>query len=85
MHSEKHRLKGEGKNTYATDVMVAEEVMEVLHCSKRTLYRYRSNGTLPSIRPTGGRLFFHRSDVEQLLQGGGHFSSQTPTNNKKVA
>ena len=85
MSTVQHRLMREENDTYATDVMVAEEVMEILHCSKRTLYRYRKNGTLPSIRPTGGRLFFYRGDIEMLLQGGGQHSSQTPTTSKKVA
>lgn len=85
MSTVQHRLMREENYTYATDVIVTEDVMEILHCSKRTLYRHRKNGTLRSIRPTGGRLFFFRSDVERLLHGGGQHSSQTPTTNQKVA
>ena len=83
--SEKQRLIGEGKNTDATDVMVTEEVCALLRISKRTLYRYVNNGTLKSIRPTGGRRYFHVNDINDLLRGSFNVSSKISTSSKRVA
>ena len=60
----------EVNDTLVTDWIFSEDVMKILGISKRTLYRYVSEGILPCYKPTGGRLFFKRTDVENLISGG---------------
>lgn len=60
----------EENDTLVTDWIFSEDVMKILGISKRTLYRYVREGILPCYKPTGGRLFFKRSDVENLISGG---------------
>lgn len=59
----------EVNDTLVTDWIFSEDVQKILGISKRTLYRYVSEGILPSYKPTGGRLFFKRTDVENLISG----------------
>ena len=60
----------EENDTLVTDWIFSEDVQKILGISKRTLYRYVSEDILPSYKPTGGRLFFKHSDVENLINGG---------------
>lgn len=47
----------------------AQEVMDILRCSPRTLQTLRDNGTLRYAKPTGGSKFFYRrSDVMALFE-----------------
>lgn len=69
-HSTTSTLMREVNDTLVTDWIFSEDVQKILGISKRTLYRYVSEGILPCYKPTGGRLFFKRSDVENLISGG---------------
>lgn len=53
----------------------AQEVMQSLHISKRTLQSLRDNGTLPYSR-INGKFYYKLSDIEQLLNSNySHFKS----------
>jgi len=60
-------LMREENDTLVTDWITTEEVIKILGISKRTLYRYVSQGYLPSYKPTGRRLYFRRVDVDNLI------------------
>ena len=60
---EQERLKA------ATDVMIDEAVMiERLHKSRATLWRWNANGYLPCYK-LGGKNQYKQSDVERLEKG----------------
>lgn len=44
-----------------------QDVMQVLHISKRTLQSLRDNGTLPYSR-LNGKFYYKLSDIESLLE-----------------
>jgi hypothetical protein len=44
-----------------------QDVLQILHISKRTLQTFRDNGTLPYSK-IKGKFYYKVSDVEQLLQ-----------------
>ncbi|WP_431134770.1 helix-turn-helix domain-containing protein [Psychroserpens mesophilus] len=44
-----------------------QDVLQMLHISKRTLQTLRANGTLPYSR-IKGKFYYKVSDIEQLLQ-----------------
>ena len=43
-----------------------QDVMQMLHISKRTLQTLRSNGTLPFSR-INGKIYYRRQDIKKLL------------------
>ena len=63
-------LMREENDTLVTDWIFSEDVQKILGISQRTLYRYVSEDILPCSKPTGGRLFFKRTDVENLISSG---------------
>jgi len=63
-------LMREENDTLVTDWIFSEDVQKILGISTRTLYRYKKEGILPYSKPTGGRLYFKRTDVENLISGG---------------
>ncbi|MCX7547765.1 helix-turn-helix domain-containing protein [Xanthomarina sp. F1114] len=44
-----------------------QDVLQLLHISKRTLQTFRSNGTLPYSK-VQGKFYYKVSDIEELLQ-----------------
>jgi hypothetical protein len=49
--------------------LTKEEVMRMLDCSERTLFKLRDDDRLPYSNPTGGSKFLYlRADVEALLK-----------------
>lgn len=45
------------------------EVAEMLSVAKRSVARWAAEGKLPRpIRPTGGKCYFRREDIERLLR-----------------
>lgn len=44
-----------------------QDVLQMLHISKRTLQTFRTNGTLPFSK-IQGKFYYKVSDIEQLLQ-----------------
>jgi excisionase family DNA binding protein len=45
------------------------DVCRALGISKRTLQTWRNNGKIP-FSMLGGKVYFHRSDINELLKGG---------------
>ena len=50
-------------DTMENELMTVEDVCALLKISKSQLYKLTSNFRIPFSRPTGGRLYFRRSDV----------------------
>jgi hypothetical protein len=44
-----------------------QDVMQMLHISKRTLQTFRSNGTLPYSK-VSGKFYYKVSDIEELFK-----------------
>jgi hypothetical protein len=55
----KPRLNGE-------ILLTGEEVMEMLHLSKRSLQSYRDTGIIPFIQ-IGGKILYRETDILKLL------------------
>jgi excisionase family DNA binding protein len=51
----------------ATPLLKVKEVCALLSVSRLTLYQWMHSGRLPSVK-VGGRRFFHREQVQSLLQ-----------------
>lgn len=45
----------------------AQDVMQILHISPRTLSRYRKKGTLPFSK-IEGKIFYSKTDIETLIK-----------------
>ena len=62
----------EAQKSYASiesEWIDGKETMRILRCSERTLQTLRDNGSLFYSRPFGGtKFFYHRKDVESLLE-----------------
>lgn len=54
----------------------AQDVMQTMHISKRTLQSLRDNGTLPYSR-INGKFYYKVADVENLLES--NYSQSKPT------
>lgn len=54
------------KPTPLEDWIDAQDVMQALHISQRTLATLRANGTLPYAK-LGGRCLYRKSDLERVL------------------
>ena len=67
-HSETPTLIREEKNTLVTDCIFVEDIQRILNVSERTVYRWTKEGILPYSKPTGGRLYFSRTDVDNLIR-----------------
>ena len=50
------------------DWVDGQDVMQMLHISRRTLQTLRSNGTLPHTR-IRNKIYYRRRDIERLLAG----------------
>jgi excisionase family DNA binding protein len=64
---------GERGHLAEGDLLTAAQVLKILPVGKATLYALAASGELPSFRVTalgsrGGRVLFHRSDVEAFVQ-----------------
>ena len=59
-------MEGENKTTPLEDWLDAQDVMQALHISPRTLATLRANGTLPFTK-LGGRCLYRKSDLEKVL------------------
>jgi len=68
MHSETPTLIREVNDTLVTDWIFVEDVQRILNVSERTVYRWTKEGVLPYSKPTGGRLYFSRTDVDNLIR-----------------
>tara|TARA_B110000977_G_C11043293_1_gene479601 strand:+ start:1533 stop:1775 length:243 start_codon:yes stop_codon:yes gene_type:complete len=79
IQSKTSTLIREEKDTLITDWIFSEEVQQILGISRRTLYKYVEQGYLPFSKPTGGRLYFRRSDVFNLI------SSRMSQNGKQMS
>ena len=60
------RAKTDKKPTPLEDWIDAQDVMQALHISQRTLATLRANGTLPYAK-LGGRCLYRKSDLERVL------------------
>ncbi|WP_280647088.1 MULTISPECIES: helix-turn-helix domain-containing protein [unclassified Dysgonomonas] len=49
--------------------MDSADVCRILGISKRTLQTWRNNGKIP-FSMLGGKVYFHQSDIDKLLQEG---------------
>ena len=58
----------EENDTLVTDWIFVEDVMRIFHTSKRTVYRWTKEGVLPYSKPTGGRLYFSKTVVDNLIR-----------------
>lgn len=54
------------EHTALEDWIDNQDVMQMLHISKRTLQTLRSNGTLPFSR-INGKIYYRRQDIKKLL------------------
>ena len=68
MHSETPTLIREENDTLVTDWIFVEDIQRILNVSERTVYRWTKEGVLPYSKPTGGRLYFSRTDVDNLIR-----------------
>ncbi len=50
------------------ELLNTQEVLNILGVTRRTLHSYRINGIIPFIK-VGGKIFFKRSDLGELLNG----------------
>ncbi len=55
-----------------------QDVMHIMHISKRTLQTLRDNGTLPYSR-INGKFYYKVADIENLLES--NYSQSKPTDN----
>ena len=67
-NSETPTLIREENDTLVTDWIFVEDVMRIFHVSERTVYRWTADGVLPYSKPTGGRLYFSRTNVDNLIR-----------------
>lgn len=56
-----------GEKAFLEDWIDAQDVMQALHISPRTLQTLRSNGTLPYSR-IGNKIYYLRQDIERILK-----------------
>ncbi|MCD7972897.1 MAG: helix-turn-helix domain-containing protein [Candidatus Azobacteroides sp.] len=49
--------------------MDSADVCRVLDISKRTLQTWQNNGKIP-FSMLGGKVYYHQSDIEKILQSG---------------
>ena len=68
IHSETPTLIREEKKTLVTDWIFVEDVQRICCVSERTVYRWTKEGILPYSKPTGGRLYFSRTDLDNLIR-----------------
>ena len=54
------------EHTALEDWIDNQDVMQMLHISKRTLQTLRSNGTLPFSR-INGKIYYRRQDIKKIL------------------
>lgn len=53
------------------ELVTLQGVADLMYVNRRTVSRWIKGGKLPSpIRPTGGKAYFRREDIERLLDGG---------------
>ena len=57
-----------------------QDVMQMLHISKRTLQTFRSNGTLPYSK-VSGKFYYKVSDIEDLFKSN-YYNHNFKTNGK---
>lgn len=55
------------EKAFLEDWIDAQDVMQALHISPRTLQTLRSNGTLPYSR-IGNKIYYLRQDIERILK-----------------
>ena len=68
IHSETPTLIREEKNTLVTDWIFVEDIKRIMKVSERTVYRWTKEGILPYSKPTGGKLYFSHTDVDNLIR-----------------
>lgn len=51
----------------ANDVIDIKEASAFLKISKGTLYAWVAKGIIPYYKPSGGKLFFRRSELEKWI------------------
>lgn len=68
MHSETPTLIREENDTLVTDWIFVKDIERIMDVSERTVYRWTKEGILPYSKPTGGRLYFSRTDVDNLIR-----------------
>jgi hypothetical protein len=61
-----HLSEKSSDETSLTDWIDAQDVMQALHISPRTLQTLRSNGTLPFSR-IGNKIYYRRQDIIKIL------------------
>jgi len=57
-----------------------QDVLQMLHISKRTLQTFRSNGTLPYSK-VSGKFYYKVSDIEELFKSN-YYNHNFKTNGK---
>ena len=50
------------------DMMSRDEVLEYLHITDATLWRWERNGLLPRFGSIGSHIYYKRSDVDKALE-----------------
>ncbi|WP_457129962.1 helix-turn-helix domain-containing protein [Mucilaginibacter sp. HD30] len=50
------------------DMLTVDEACAFMGVSKSTLYKMSSNNVIPLYKPTGGRIYFKRDDINSYLQ-----------------
>lgn len=50
------------------ELMTIEEVADLFHVSKKTIYRWNSDGTGPRRVRIGSQVFYRTSDVEAFIE-----------------